>query len=208
MVYFNSLGIMAFFDSMSMKANLPDTRHLMTDIETLSTEANATVLSIGSVAFDPATGHKFDKFYTTVEIKDQMNKGRHVDPGTIAWWFKQSQEARDAIFKDPVSAERALMDFRHFCTIESMLTSSQVYIWGNGNTFDNMILRSMYKDYNIEYPAHYRNDLDLRTFFFMGKQLTDNEIKVERTGVYHNALDDAEYQVDLYAAYLKHAYKR
>ena len=55
--------------------------HLAIDLETLSLEPNAHILSIGAVFFDPATGEMGDSFY--VEIDPQHEQpGAHVSAST------------------------------------------------------------------------------------------------------------------------------
>ncbi len=61
-----------------------------------------------------------------------------------------------------------------------------VKIWGNGADFDNVILTSAYKRNDLELPWRYTNNRCYRTL----KSLYP-EIKLERSGTHHNALDDA-----------------
>jgi hypothetical protein len=61
-----------------------------------------------------------------------------------------------------------------------------------------MIVRDLCKDYKVEYPVDYWNDLDVRTLKYMWNKLTNWRSKDKpkiTVGDKHNALDDARSQV-------------
>ena len=189
-----------------------EARHISLDIETLATSENAVVTSIGVCLFDPEKleirnnpWHKIQWNISEEGIQDQIDKGREINYSTITWWLKQSKEAIDKTFfvEKSRSIEDALYEFKKFCseTVSGVpVEPSKVYIWGNGNMFDNCIMRSLFKTYGIEYPCSYRNDLDLRTIkWLMGKNLP----KIEKEGTGHNAVDDAVFQAKLLNACLR-----
>ena len=49
--------------------------HLMIDLETLGTAANAPVIAIGAVFFDPNTGTLGDTFDAAIDVEDAMHYG-------------------------------------------------------------------------------------------------------------------------------------
>jgi exodeoxyribonuclease VIII len=61
-----------------------------------------------------------------------------------------------------------------------------VKIWGNGASFDNVILANAYRRNDLNIPWKYYNDRCYRTM----KSLAPH-IKMEREGTHHNALSDA-----------------
>ena len=72
-------------------------------------------------------------------------------------------------------------------------------VWGNGSTFDNVILKSAFAACQIETPWEFWNDKCYRTVKAQAK-----EIKLQRLGTYHNALDDAISQTKHMQAIVDH----
>jgi exodeoxyribonuclease VIII len=179
-----------------MKEDLyPD---VMLDLETFDTTTTAVVVSIGAVRFRLDTEddlfsikEESRSFYAVLDTEEQEADGRTASRETLDWWDKQTKEAR-AVLKEPVEDTReALGRFIEFC-------KGCRRIWGNGNTFDNMIVRDLCKDYKVEYPVDYWNDLDVRTLKYMWNKLTNWRSKDKpkiTVGDKHNALDDARSQV-------------
>jgi len=175
--------------------------HCMLDLETLSTRADARIISIGAVLFNETDGVT-QRFYTVVETPDisrllEISSVFHVAPHTLEWWSRQPDEAR-AVFWDPsaVPLHEALVNFAHFIEKHSFIET--VKMWGNGASFDNAILAMAYDLMGIERPWKHYNDRCYRT---MKKQHSD--VKLYRVGTHHNAVDDAESQ----AAHLLRIFK-
>ncbi|HEA3647223.1 TPA: 3'-5' exoribonuclease, partial [Escherichia coli] len=167
--------------------------HLMIDLETMGTNANAPIVVIGAVFFDPQTGEIGPVFYIAISLTDAMNTGAVPNGGTIEWWLKQSSEARAAILTDQVKLKDALSRFREF--INEYSDEKFVQVWGNGATFDNAILRTSYERLDIPCPWRYYNDRDVRTIVELGKTIDfDARTVIPFEGVRHNALDDARHQ--------------
>lgn len=178
---------------------------VMIDIETLSTQQNAVVLSIGAVGFcckdGSVTFQNLNLSFGTKDCRaDQISKGRHVSKDTVKWWKSQSEQAR-AVFnsKNVHDVRTALNKLSQF--VRGF--NANVRFWGNGSDFDIGILSSLYVDYGIESPwsKTYRNTRCFRTMKGEHGQLVKN-VPV-RKGTHHNALADAESQ----ARYLIEVYK-
>lgn len=178
-----------------------DYRHLMVDLETMGNKSNAPIVSIGAVFFNPNTGNTGAEFYTAVSLESSMVLGGVPDAGTIIWWLKQSPEARSAIaMADTMPLIDALELFSDFIS-ENSDAGSDVQVWGNGASFDNVILRSSYDRANIEYPWKFRNDRDVRTMTELGKAIGINpRYDIPFDGDMHNALSDARHQVKYVSA--------
>jgi len=172
---------------------------IMVDLETLSTETDAVVLSIGAVRFRLDTRDDIESikdedrcFYSRLDTTDQENEGRSIDPSTVEWWESQSAEARKVFEEEPEGVVHALKRFLKFC-------KGGKRIWGNGNMFDNAIVRDLCKDYDLDYPVGYWNDLDVRTLTrlwnLLANQGSNNKRPSIDLGAEHNALDDARRQV-------------
>jgi exodeoxyribonuclease VIII len=167
--------------------------HIMVDLETLSTLPNARILSIGAVKFAREHG-VYSNFYCAVKVYLPVEQGNsidadgfHISVDTMAWWSKQSEQARK-VFNDPaaLSIDTALDSFTTWA-----LTGSEgdVRLWGNGASFDNVILSSAYRLRNKEQPWKFWNDRCYRTVKHMHAKTP-----LTRVGTHHNALDDAESQ--------------
>ena len=172
---------------------------IMVDLETLGTDTDCQVLSIGAVKFRLDTVDDITtimeprrSFYARLDEVDQGKRGRSADASTVKWWGEQSAEAR-AVFDEPrEGTSRALKRFLKWA-------KGCKRIWGNGNMFDNAIVRSLCRDYDLEYPVPYWSDLDVRTLTRVWNLLTNMGSKGKRPqinlGEEHNALDDARRQV-------------
>ncbi len=178
-----------------------DYRHLMVDLETMGNKSDAPIVSIGAVFFNPNTGNTGAEFYTVVSLESSMLLGGVPDAGTIIWWLKQSPEARSAIaMADTLPVIDALELFSDFIS-ENSDAGPDVQVWGNGASFDNVILRSSYDRANIECPWKFRNDRDVRTMTELGKAIGINpRYDIPFDGDMHNALSDARHQVKYVSA--------
>lgn len=157
--------------------------HVMNDIETLGTGDDALILSIGAVKFD-ADG-EFDSFHMAIDVDDAQYHGLTITAGTVLWWLGE----------DKADARRALLGMvRH--PLLTVLTEYQSWYgekslptWGNGATFDNVIMRSAFRAVGQDVPWQFWHDRCYRTM----KSLPGAP-KMTRKGVHHSALDDARSQ--------------
>ncbi|EGO6180399.1 exonuclease, partial [Escherichia coli] len=164
--------------------------HLSVDLETMGTNPNAPINSIGGTFFDPATGEMGPEFSKAIDLE---TSGGIIDRKTIKWWAKRSREAQSAIFTDEISLDVALRLFIEF--IEKNSGGCFVQVWGNGANFDNVILRRSYERQGIPCPWLYYNDRDVRTIVELGNAIGfDVRMAIPFEGVPHNALDDARHQ--------------
>lgn len=156
----------------------------MLDLETMSTDANAAIIAIGAVAFNLKLG-VVDKFYTEINLGSSISTGCVVDGRTVMWWMQQSNEAR-AAFADNDKASSLIDALSSFSSWYKMHGGK---VYGNGAMFDNAILGNSYKRAGFEIPWKFWDDMCYRTI----KSMSQN-IKLNRVGTYHNAVDDAESQ--------------
>jgi hypothetical protein len=160
----------------------------MIDIETCDNIATAAIMSIGGVAFDP-TGDGFEsEFYILVDPKSCMDKGLSFGKDTMEWWAKQEPEAK-RILKDSdesgVSLDVALRELSKW-----FLKSNGTHVWAHGASFDIPILEHAYRKCGMDSPWKFWNIRCTRTIYALAP-----DVDVIRHGTYHNALDDAKYQV-------------
>lgn len=155
---------------------------VMVDLETMSTRNNAAIVSIGAVKFwlnvdqDSFSPDQF--FHMAVDLASSQDAGLDVDAETVKWWMQQDKEAQKALDRG-VDLDQALKAF-------SSWFPKDAYIFGNGATFDNVILRSAYAATKLPYPAIYKQDMCYRTLC----RMSDVE-PLKFDGVKHNALHDA-----------------
>lgn len=153
----------------------------MLDLETMGNGPNAAIVAIGAVRFKQDIQ---DDFYTVIDLQSSIDAGLTMDASTVLWWMKQNDEARQQFNRQGASLKQALEWF-------SSWIGQNAQIWGNGAAFDNAILSNAYKKCNIKQPWHYGNDRCYRTLKALYPQ-----IKMQRTGVHHIAVEDARNQAE------------
>lgn len=172
--------------------------HVMLDLETMGNSSTAAIVAIGAVVFNeegfPTPAREF---YATVDLESSVREGMSVDASTVYWWLQQSEEARKALLApDKYSLPSALGAFARFIRECPEYTKDrEVCVWGNGATFDNVILSNAYKLCEMQRPWSYQGDRCYRTVRNLAPRIT-----VESVGVAHNALDDAKYQANVLIA--------
>lgn len=163
--------------------------HVMIDLETMDTRPSAAIVSIGAVAFDREQGVA-SEFYSVVDLTSSIETGGTVSGDTILWWMRQSEFARRALSTDrvPVGDSLGMFDswFRSLGDV--------VGVWGNGSSFDNVILRETYGRLGLETPWSWRLDRCYRTVKKTFEAKNSGWRPRALDGVVHNALDDARHQ--------------
>jgi hypothetical protein len=167
---------------------------VMVDLETMGTGPNAAITAIGAVEFDTTSGTLGRTFYNVVDLASAVEQGGQIDASTVMWWLRQSDEARAALGKDAISLPHALQQFAEWIAP----CGPGVRVWGNGASFDNVVLGSAYRNAGWPQPWKFWNDRCYRTV----KAMYPN-ILMERSGTHHNALDDAVSQAKHLLAMLR-----
>lgn len=171
----------------------------MLDLETLGTDPDCVVLSLGIVFFNLNDEDNYEtlddtsrSFYITLDPQEQINMGRSVTFKTISWWHDQDAMAK-SVFKSCFAIqEKGDGNYNMLKRLTYDLGNCKdVCLWGNGSGFDNPIFNSLLQAYEIANPFRFWNDNDFRTL----KRLAGKPKLELVRGVYHNALDDAKYQV-------------
>lgn len=174
---------------------------IMVDLETLGRRAGCVVLSIGAVVFDKDGLHQ--EFYTALPIGRQKKVHLHVDRETEDWWNRQSVQARKVFDECGALKDEDLyagMDAWK-SWLKKLGGKRSLALWGNGSDFDNAILIALHHHTGTETPWEFWNNRCYRTL----KNLPGaKDVKVERAGTYHNALDDAKTQAEHAIRVMKH----
>jgi hypothetical protein len=171
---------------------------IMIDLETLSTDTDTAVVSIGACLFDIKTGEIPSTFYMSLQLQDQFDNGRKVSESTLKWWFTQNDSAKSVFRENAMPPKEALDLFSNWLTL-NVPDIRKRKVWGNGSGFDVSIMEHMYKASSIPVPWTFGNIMDFRTF----RRFMADGAKVENIGTHHNALDDALSQAQFVIKYSK-----
>lgn len=157
--------------------------NVMVDLETMGTGPNSAIIAVGAVRFD-GNGVS-DRFYEVVDLQSCVDLGLKLDASTVIWWMDQSDAARGEFKRTGDHISVVLQRFSKWVAN----ASGDPIVWGNGASFDNVILASAYGATGHIVPWKFRNDRCYRTVKALFQQ-----VKAERIGTYHNAVNDAETQ--------------
>lgn len=157
------------------------------DFETLSTEHNAALISIGAVELNINTGSLGEQFYANITPESSIAAGLDVSESTKAWWLKQGKAAQDVLSVNQRDLRSVLTEFTIWCNQNNIK-----YAIGNGPRADNQWLESACKALGMASPIKYWGDLDMRTLTFIGTYILGmKHWHSTFKGVKHNALHDA-----------------
>lgn len=168
--------------------------NVMIDLETLATTADAVIMSLGAVRFSLETNEidTENAFYVSLSIEDNLQLGRRIDESTLIWWMQQSVQAQGVFHEAKHSLHTALPDFA-----EWFAPTADALVWSNGADFDLPMLAHIMRQIGVEVPWHYANSRCVRTYRNLPGA---RNVKVNKVGTHHNALDDAVYQASLVQA--------
>ncbi len=155
---------------------------IMIDLETFGARSDALIVQIGACFFDRTTGEIGKTFFANVDPSFR-SRAFSVDYATIKWWLSQSEQARASLMMETKELKSVLESLYEF------LDKRDANIWCHA-TFDMPILLHAFEVVGMKFPIHYRNMRDIRTLM----DLADHHSDTKRTGVHHNALDDAKFQ--------------
>lgn len=158
-------------------------KHVMVDLETLGTTADAVIMSIGAVKFDLKTGEIDDSgFYASVSIESNLERGRRIAEDTLIWWLRQSPAAQQVFTEPKQVLADALVDFSDW------VGADDYHVWSNGADFDIPMLAHAFTQVGVEVPWRFYNTRCFRSF----KTLPGaDKVPKPNTGTKHNALTDA-----------------
>ena len=166
---------------------------IMLGLETMGTGPNAAIAQIGAVAFDTEKQVVLEKLQVYVDLESSVRQGGEMDVSTILWWLLQGDSARAAF--DPLlyrtrSIGEALCLFTELVLRHEPEEGAGVPVWGNGASFDNVILRQAYKRAGMVAPWHFWQDRCYRTI----RGELPGHPKIEFEGIKHLAVADAMHQ--------------
>jgi len=174
---------------------------LSVDLETLGTDPGAVVFQVGLCAFD-ARGPRDEVATALVRVHPQslLDAGMTVSWDTIAWWLRQSDEARLAAADVAEAVPLRLATHRatgflreHFDFDFNGDPESEARVecdvWGFGPTLDVALLEELYRRARAPVPWDFRRVRCLRTLAAYAP-----EVPRPRPAIAHRADCDAEAQ--------------
>jgi hypothetical protein len=168
-------------------------KHAMLDLESVSTDPNGAILTIGILLFDPMKDEK-DDFGVNYVVPFAHNKGRTVDLETMKWWMEQSPEAQRASWITGRDAMPATPEHSLYINALMQVFDQVDHIWANDPDFDCVMLKSFFEQHGVKWNW-YRKHRSLRTI----KAMFDVPF-IEPVGEAHNSLDDCKYQARIVRA--------
>lgn len=159
-------------------------KDLMLDLETLSTSPRAAIVQIGACFFDRHTGEIGSTFKTTCAPDIEKYA---VDYSTIAWWMRQSDDARLSSFGDGApNIGQAISSFYQFVILQRAIVDFR--IWAMPAAFDVVIIENALRTELFGVPWKYNESRDVRTIMEVAEISKDERVLPD---VAHDALSDA-----------------
>jgi hypothetical protein len=183
----------------------------MLDVETMGTEPNSIILTIGAVPFDkegkPSLGRDF-YFYKRVELQSYdkyKNMEYSFDWVTLLWWLRQDKNliAESFLSQPRYPIWDVLQDFNDWIfAVCKMFDDYNLKIWSHSKNFDIVVLQNAFKSCDIECPWKYLDTRDTRTLYDLAG-IDINEIKMSDELKFHNVIWNCFRQIEA----INHAYK-
>ena len=176
------------------------------DVETLGKDSSSVILSMACLYFNPDEKKSYQElvdsaFFVKLDAEDQMRRlKRTCKKGTIEWWSKQCDNARNKSFRPSVidvTAEEAIESLRTWST--QFPNHDKCVVWARGN-LDQLVLDSLEEQLEVKPVFYFSRWRDVRTAidFIIGS--TSGYTKVEYPGfdaalhvTKHNPIDDCAY---------------
>lgn len=165
--------------------------NIVVDIETLSRQSDAAILSIAAVPFNPDGGPfvsgmatlekegdlflhdvaELEPFYEVINATSCALHGMHFDMDTVNWWARQNASAKaELLIHEPMSIGEALNAFHNYLVGMQNAYDADIIVWVQGTDFDLPILKNAYRRVmkDAELPWKYWQQRDARTFILCG----------------------------------------
>lgn len=179
----------------------------MIDIETGATTPDAAIFAIGACVFER---HEIGAIPSTFTCNATMQsndlEGRKLNGDTMAFWFRQSDAAREALFEEPcTNLRQALKRLRMWMQEQKPRVT---HIWANDPDFDIVILKHAFEQVGEMWPWGFWLNRSVRTITELAYEDPDDckQMKEAYRGesTHHKAVDDAVAQ----AKWVQHCYRK
>lgn len=155
--------------------------HYVLDLETMSKGPRAAIVALACVRIEQGT--ITDSLYHRVCLESSLQAGLVMDASTVNWWLKQDAPARAEVDGSQSSVLLAVA----MNALDRFIKEGNALVWGNGSSFDNVIVRSALEVCGMGNLWHFWNDRDLRTLL----DLYPEAKTLPFEGIKHHALNDA-----------------
>lgn len=175
----------------------------MVDLETLGTKDGSPIITIGACLFNPYIQNTYEALLPysiniKIDMEDAVKNSEGIDPSTVKWWFGQKDEAIKALITgEMVNLRTALTQLFAFLTSRTTgeshirLLPVPERIWAKSPDFDCKMLQYACERTNQIYPFKYFNQRCVRTIVDAAWPDGEDARPVFKTGVHHDARDDA-----------------
>lgn len=189
-----------------LKLMTPPDLILMVDIETLALGTRPVITQAALLGYDLQEDELLDtrhvQFYP-VEPQQQIIPPRVISASTIAWWMKQSDEARDR-FEQSTSTDFGDLTalIQHLIMTVNQLTNNGLAnyeIVAKGPQFDIAALETLITELGFKVPWDYSRVRDLRTYA-AAAGIDMRSVPQPAGFIPHVAFWDAKWQIDCYLA--------
>lgn len=158
--------------------------HYVLDLETMGKGPRAAIVAIGCVRIEQ--GAITDTLYRRVNLESSLQAGLEVDASTVNWWLKQEAAARAEVDGSQPSVLLPI----GLTALHNFIAEDKALVWGNGSSFDNVIVRSALDAFDMHHLWHFWNDRDLRTLLALYPEAK----LLPFEGTKHHTLDDAMHE--------------
>lgn len=163
---------------------------VMVDIETTDTDpARGCVIQIAAVKFNRETREVSHEFFDRC-LHPNTQPNRRWSDSTREWWSKMPT-VYQGIMRRMEPTIDVLQGFQAWA-------GQGMTFWGKPTHFDFSFLQSLYADYGLQIPFHFRTANDLNSFArgrYFPEVPPQWEKIIEFTGDAHNALHDCLHQL-------------
>lgn len=176
------------------------------DIESLALGPRPVITQIAMLGYDLQEDELLSPthvHYYPIEPQQRIIPARVISASTLAWWMKQSDEARDRFelstatdFEDLVALARNLV------TVFNRLTDNgkaNYEVMAKGPQFDIVAIETLLTELGLEIPWNYQRVRDLRTMLALAG-LNERNIPDPAGMIPHVAYWDARKLIDSYLA--------
>lgn len=157
-------------------------RHIMIDLETLSTENDAAIIAIGAVEFD-LDNILQERLWL---IDPRLASGRR-DVSNLEWWSNQDPNTAWSMWSGSTRENIVAAELFNW-----MVPFHETHwVWAGPSTFDLSILKTWYRSQNMILSYNWRSASDLTTLSRLADELGIDYSNEKFEGfVPHNALSD------------------
>lgn len=159
-------------------------KSIMLDIETLGTNPDAAVISVGMCAFNQDKGVIASDGWA-INCRDWHGE---INPHTVKWWSEQNEVAREFSFNGSAPAMDVAAAILAF---HAQWGGDEC--WANDPDFDLVILRKWWARTRApgQFPIHYREARSCRTIYAEARRLGIFYEGWGGNSVAHHPTDDA-----------------